>query len=487
MVWEGSGPRSWDTVHTLPAAAILLSALLGTALALTAVPYGWSTLTPLPLAALLLWACTPTAPRAVAARLFWSLTAFFSIHLLFLPLSFAQLFGVVGALLFPALFVLEGTFYALLGLLVARLTPGFLGRVWGLAFGWVILEWLRHLGPFAFPWGTLGYTLLPTPLIQVADLGGVLLASLLVTTLAGALASLARQEARPLALVLPVWGLALAYGLTRPEPSPPTHRALLVQGNLNPLDKVAGTADPLPVYARLSGAAAGTVAVWPETAISDRDLGRLPDQPLLIGVARPAQNRVEAWDGGLVGAYDKRRRVPFAEHFPLRAPLAPLYGWVFRALGVPDLTGLLPGRLDRPLTLGGVVYGAYVCYESVFPEIARGLVRKGAGVLVNVSNDGWFNAGNGVAQHFALGRVRAIETRRYLLRAGNIGVTAVIDPRGRVTQALPIRREGALQARFAVEEGQTWYVRLGDWPVGVLALGLLGLVFARRGVKRTPG
>lgn len=472
---------------TLDSVPSLRSVGLGAALALTAVPHPWSALTPLPLAALLAWASTPQAPRAVAARLFWGMTAFFSLHLLFLPLSFAGLFGVVGALLFPALFVLEGAFYALLGLLVARLTPSFLGRVWGLAFGWVILEWLRHLGPFAFPWGTLGYTLLPTPLIQVADLGGVLLASLLVTTLAGALASLARQEARPLALVLPVWGLALVYGLTRPEVVPPTHRALLVQGNLNPLDKVAGTADPLPIYARLSGAAAGTVTVWPETGISDSHLGRLPAQPLLIGVARPGENRVEAWDGGPLGAYDKRRRVPFAEYFPLREPLAPLYEQVFRALGLPNLTGLQPGQLDQPLTLGGVAYGAYVCYESVFPGVARGLVRGGATVLVNVSNDGWFNAGNGVEQHFALGRVRAIETRRFLLRAGNIGVTAVIDPKGRVTQALPIRREGALQARFAAQKRTTWYVRLGDWPVGVAVLGLVGLVVVRRGVKRMPG
>lgn len=462
--------------HRSSLAALLLSVLLGAGLALTGLPYSWSFLTPLSLAALLWWVSSAKSPRRVAARLFWSMTAFFSLHLLFLPLSFAQLFGLAGALLFPALFVLEGGFYALLGLAVARLLPTFLGRVWGLEFGWVVLEWVRHLGPFAFPWGTLGYTLLPTGLIQVADLGGVLLASLLVTTMAAALASLAQREARTLALVLPVWGLALVYGLTRPAVEPPTHRALLVQGNLNPLDKVAGTADPLPVYARLSAAVAGDLAIWPETAVTGRDTARLPAQRLLIGVARPGQNRVEAWEGSLLGAYDKRRRVPFAEYFPLREPLAPLYGWVFRALGLPDLTGLQPAQRDRPLTLGAVAYGAYVCYESVFPGIARGLVQDGAGVLVNVSNDGWFNAGNGVEQHFQMGRVRAIETRRFLLRAGNIGVTAMIDPRGQVAQALPLKQAGALPARFAIQEGQTWYVRLGEWPVGVAALALLGIV-----------
>lgn len=446
-------------------------------------PSPWSAATPLVLAALLLWACTPDHRPAVAARLFWSMTAFFGLHLSFLPLSFAPLFGAAGVLLFPVLFVLEGSFYAGLGLLVARLFPTLLGRLWGLAFGWVILEWLRHLGPFAFPWGTLGYTLLPTPLIQVADLGGVLLASLLVTSLAAALASLAVRDVRPLAITLPVWGLALLYGLTRPDVAPPTHGALLVQGNLNPLDKVQGTARPLPIYARLSAAAASEVVIWPETAVTDRDVPQLPDSPLLIGVARPGQNRIEAWDRGFLGAYDKHQRVPFGEYFPLRAPLAPLYQGVFRSLGLPDLTGLQAGQLNQPLTLRGVTYGAYVCYESAFPSVARRLVRNGAAVLVNASNDGWFNAGNGVEQHFAMGRVRAIETRRYLLRAGNIGVTAVVDPQGRVTQILPTRRAGALSARFALEQGTTGYVRWGDWPVALVALGLIGLWGRARGSR----
>ncbi|MFC3862479.1 hypothetical protein ACFOPQ_17085 [Deinococcus antarcticus] len=145
---------------------VLFSALLGSLLALTAVPHPWSVVTPLPLAALLLWVCTPARPRAAAARLFWGMTTFFGLHLLFLPLSFTALFGAVGALLFLPLFALEGGFYALLALMVTALLPTLPGRLWGLAFGWVLLEWLRHLGPFAFPWGTLGYTLLPTPLIQ---------------------------------------------------------------------------------------------------------------------------------------------------------------------------------------------------------------------------------------------------------------------------------------------------------------------------------
>ncbi|PIG95569.1 apolipoprotein N-acyltransferase [Deinococcus sp. UR1] len=454
---------------------LLISTLLGAVLALTVAPSFWSAVTPLVLAALLLWACTPDHPFAVAARLFWSMAAFFGLHLSFLPLSFAPLFGPAGVLLFPVLFVLEGSFYAGLGWFVARLFPTLLGRLWGLAFGWVILEWLRHLGPFAFPWGTLGYTLLPTPLIQVADLGGVLLASLLVTGLAAALASLAVREVRPLALTLPVWGLALLYGLTRPNVAPPTHRALLVQGNLNPLDKVRGTAQPLPIYARLSAGATAEVVIWPETAVTDRDVPQLPDLPLLIGVARPGQNRIEAWDRRFLGAYDKHQRVPFGEYFPLREPLTVLYEQVFRALGLPNLTGLQAGQLNRPLTLRGVTYGAYVCYESAFPSVARRLVQNGAVVLVNASNDGWFNAGNGVEQHFAMGRIRAIETRRYLLRAGNIGVTAVVDPRGQVTQILPTRRAGALPARFALQHETTWYVRWGDWSVALAALGLIGL------------
>jgi len=118
-----------------------------------------------------------------------------------------------------------------------------------------------------------------------------------------------------------------------------------------------------------------------------------------------------------------------------------------------------------------------ICYESAFPEVARRLALEGARVLVLATNDAWFGPSLGGLQHFALGRMRAVETGRWLLRAGNDGVTASIDPYGRVVARLPAHTEGYLAAPFAFRAGQTPYLLLGDLPtLGVaLTLWLSGL------------
>ncbi|MFD1730427.1 hypothetical protein ACFSC4_03915 [Deinococcus malanensis] len=113
------------------------------------------------------------------------------------------------------LYALEGAFLAAVALLAGRLVRGALARVWVLAGVWVGLEWLRFLGPLAFPWPSLGYTLLPTPMIQVADLGGVLLGSVIVAGTAAALVSFWLDRRVPLLAMSAVWVLALAYGVTR--------------------------------------------------------------------------------------------------------------------------------------------------------------------------------------------------------------------------------------------------------------------------------
>ncbi|MBC7647146.1 MAG: apolipoprotein N-acyltransferase, partial [Pseudopedobacter sp.] len=107
--------------------------------------------------------------------------------------------------------------------------------------------------------------------------------------------------------------------------------------------------------------------------------------------------------------------------------------------------------------------------------------QAGADVLVNVSNDGWYGVGSGIDQHFQMGRLRAIETRRYILRAGNVGITAILDQRGNVTAEIPRFTQGTLRGSFKRLEGQTPYVILGDWPLGVaLLLIVWGLAKPRR-------
>jgi apolipoprotein N-acyltransferase len=227
------------------------------------------------------------------------------------------------------------------------------------------------------------------------------------------------------------------------------------------------------------------LVVWPETAVPyvPADVQSwLGGRDLLTGVSAyddGYRNRIVFYRAGrVVASYDKTVLVPFGERFPWRRELGWLYDFFFKAFGLGQLADTTPGEELRPLG----PYGAYVCYESVFGRVARGLVRNGAELLVNVSNDAWFGPTFGVRQHFDMGRLRAVETGRWLLRAGNDGITAAIDPYGRVVAELPRGERSWLAAPYSMSSSRTPYVYWGDWPVFLLAalLALLGRAPRRR-------
>lgn len=351
-------------------------------------------------------------------------------------------------------------------------SPPHLSPGWG---GWVALEWLTEQGDLAFPWGFLGYSLVEAPGRVLAAWGGVYLLSLLALLVAWGL------RERRYWVLLP-WGVLWLFPLP-PEGGP--ERALLVQGNVNPLAKVQGELDQ-EIYLRLTKEAlaqypgAGLV-VWPETAvwqIPEEAKRLLQDRLLLTGLNLYGPNRAVLYqEGRVLGHYDKVRLVPFGERFPFRETLGGVYGFFFRAFGLGELADRMPG--DRLIPLGP--YGTMICYESAFPSVARTLVREGARVLVLLTNDAWYGPSFGGRQHFALGRLRAVETGRWLLRAGNDGITASIDPYGRVVAQIPPHQEGYLLAPYSLKEGRTLYVRYGDWAVGVaLTLFLWGLILRMR-------
>lgn len=432
--------------------------LLGLLLALTLPPFPLGFFTPLVLVFLL---GGGFRTGFLAGLGFWGL------HLIWLPQSFTQLFGPLGALPFLPLVLLKALSF---GLLFA-LTPTPLARVGG----WVALEWLTEQGDLAFPWGFLGYSLVEAPGRVLAAWGGVYLLSLFALLVAWGL------RERRYWILLP-WGVLWLLPLP-PEAGP--ERALLVQGNVNPLAKVQGELDQ-EVYLRLTreGLAQypeARLVVWPETAvwqIPEEAKRLLQGRFLLTGLNLYGPNRAVLYqEGRVLGHYDKVRLVPFGERFPFRETLGGVYGFFFRAFGLGELADRMPG--DRLIPLGP--YGAMICYESVFPSVARTLAREGARVLVLLTNDAWFGPSFGGRQHFALGRLRAVETGRWLLRVGNDGITASIDPYGRVVAQIPPHQEGYLLAPYSLKEGRTLYVRYGDWAVGVaLTLFLLGLILRMR-------
>lgn len=471
-------------------AGALLPLSVGALLAALFIPYPWSFLAPLPLAALyLLIARSPTPGRAFSVG-FWGGLGFFGLHLLWLPLSFSDLFGAVVVPPLLLLQVLLAVFWgATAGL--SRLTGRYTLAV--LPFAWVVMEYLRSLGVFGFTWGTLGYAFLPTPIVQVADLGGIYLVSLLLAAFAASLAALA--GARRWWPVLATAGLLLAaagYGVTRDAPVAANETVLLVQGSVNPLDKAAGRSlDELELYERLTLAGLDgapepvDLVVWPEGAsplpIDDfrvrRTLERIAT-PAIVGAPGYGdgfRNSAYGFDGGIAGSYSKRKLVPFGERFPLRDALSFIYDPLFTALGLPGLASVAPGDAYTPLRLGDIVSATYICYESAFPEVARQMVLGGANLLVNISNDAWFGRTAGAEQHFQMGRVRAIETRRYIARAGNDGISAAIDPLGRVVERYPRGARDAFSTKVGLSNGITPYVRWGDWVVGASALVLVVL------------
>ena len=213
-----------------PSLSSVLPLVCGVLLGLCGLPLGWSALTPLPLA-LSLWVLANGASAGrVAGRPFWLISLYFAMQLWWLTRFMADLSGLPwGGVLVLPLFAVEGAFWAGMAWLVTRPLHDPLARVWALAGGWVLLEWLRTLGPLAFPWSELGYTLLPTPLAQTADLWGERGLSLLVAFTAASLVSLAWRRPRPVLLAVLLWAGGWAYGATRVNSAGPEGRALLLR------------------------------------------------------------------------------------------------------------------------------------------------------------------------------------------------------------------------------------------------------------------
>jgi apolipoprotein N-acyltransferase len=484
--------------------------LCGALMGFTHIPFSVSVLTALPLAGLLYLSAREATPKLAARVAFWGWLAFWAVHLFWLPQSFADLFGTRGGwvaslavwILMPLVWIIEAGFNALLTWVAHRVTKTPVGFLGFMAGGLVLLEWARGLGPLAFPWGNFGYALIGSPLAQISGLGGVFLGSLLVTVLASSLAALAWFEWRWMVVSGVLVIAALGYGLTRPAPPVATKTAWLAQGNIDPLGNFLGTAQPLQVFTRLvKRAPRDALVILPEAALDLSIVAkletfprpaslRLPAVPRLIsGVADGRQglrlNAVAAVsNSSLLGTTDKTHLVPFGEYFPLRREAGFIYDFVFRAMGIGSIGSSEPSRQQRVLQLSGERFGAFVCYDSIFPSLPRSLVTRGAQVLVETTNDGWFGGGSGNAQHFLMDQLRAIETGRYLLRVANTGITAGIDPSGRVLGRLPQNVEAGLLAQYAPIDTITPYVLLGDWVLWLAAVLTLISTIATRAAMR---
>ena len=176
-------------------------------------------------------------------------------------------------------------------------------------------------------------------------------------------------------------------------------------------------------------------------------------------------------DGNFAGRYDKMHLVPFGEYTPYKK-LFFFAGSLLQDVGIFE-----PGKHRTVFHTGGHTYGTFICYESVFGDEVREYAQMGAEVLVNISDDGWYGDTSAAWEHLNQVRMRAIENHRWVLRATNTGVTAAIDPDGRVTSSIPRHIRSSLRAGFNYEHDLTFYAAHGDifaWACVIITLSCLG-------------
>jgi apolipoprotein N-acyltransferase len=220
-------------------------------------------------------------------------------------------------------------------------------------------------------------------------------------------------------------------------------------------------------------------------------LARQMQAPLVVGnIGTDFSAEDQAWreynsalvvgaDGARVGRYDKIHLVPFGEYIPFQN----LLKFAHKLTG--RVSTFSRGDERRVFRLNGHRYGIFICYESVFADEVREFSELGAEVLVNISDDGWYGDTSAPWQHLNMARMRAIENRRWILRDTNTGVTAVIDPYGRVRQSIPRHQVDALPAQFGFRDDITFYTAHGDvfgWACAIL--GLVTTAWAGRKVLR---
>jgi apolipoprotein N-acyltransferase len=162
-------------------------------------------------------------------------------------------------------------------------------------------------------------------------------------------------------------------------------------------------------------------------------------------------------DGSWGETYAKMHLVPFGEYVPLSGILGFVNRLVSGAIG-----DFVPGEKAVVGSVGSLRVGTAICYEMIFPELVRRFAESGATLLVNLTNDAWFGTSAGPYQHFQMVRVRAVENGRYVLRAANTGISAVVDPRGRVVASTGLMEERILEGTIAPERVKSFYTRHGD-------------------------
>jgi apolipoprotein N-acyltransferase len=369
------------------------------------------------------------------------------------------------------------------------------------------IEWLLTWLFTGFPWLFVGHALLATPLDGFLPVVGTLGAGFLAVVSVGCVyLTIAKRSWVPASLAAVVWVAGAGLGqATWVEPGG-TFSAALIQGNLDqarkwlPEERIPNVRKHLDLTKAHWDA---DLIVWPEAAITMFDAtdvleyldaeGKRTATSFVTGiplVERFPNGRFEMKNSALAlgtgeGRFAKQHLVPFGEYVPLEDMLRGLIE--FFDLPMSSTTAGSTLQPNLRLTLGGQAVEAAmaICYEVAYGESMRRHAAT-AGVVLTISNDTWFGTSIGPLQHMQIAQVRAAENGRWLLRATNNGVTALVNHQGEIMDQLPQFEAGTLRGRFDVMQGRTPYSHVGDWPVLVALVGCLGLALFRSGGILAP-
>lgn len=396
--------------------------------------------------------------------------------------------------------------------------------LWLAPMYWVIVEYMRTYLLTGFPWASVAYTQHNfLQFIQVADTVGAYGISALVLAVNGAIADLFilshKRRTVPLFPAFPfLFSLTVLVAImvgvfmygSRALSTTNVDREVsmsIIQGNISQDQKWSPSLRDtvFDTYARLSIEAASErpeLIIWPESAVPfiygyDRagterlqEFSRSLGIPLLLGslTVLPEKNAAgqEVFansallmdaQGQVAYQYDKSHLVPFGEYVPLKNALF----FVKRlAVGIGDYKS--GEKFERGVLPFGE-FGTLICYEIIFPGIAREFFKTGGNFLVTVTNDAWFGTTVGPQQHFNMAVLRAIETRKPIMRAANTGISGLIDSKGRVVASTSLFEQRVLTVRVPLDSTHSRYVRYGDL---VVFLALAGASLVLFNLKRHP-
>lgn len=381
--------------------------------------------------------------------------------------------------------------------------------IWTTPLLWVGLEYLRSVLLSGFPWENLGYSQYNLlPLIQISDIFGVYgLSALIVATnlvifeiwdacrLKGTVPWKALLVVICLLLGCFIYGKWRLQSTDRQIEAAPKRHVALIQGNIDQSRKwdPSFQQETLTRYERLTFQVLPEkpdLVIWPETALpfylfEDAELThqalrivRAFGSHFLVGSPTfSAEDGAAAYfnsaylldpEGRILGRYDKVHLVPYGEYVPLKG-LLPFLGKMVDAVG-----DFAPGTKGRVLSMPSGDLGVLICFEIIFPELARAMAANGAHFLVNLTNDAWFGASSAPYQHFSMAVFRAVETRRAVARTANTGISAIIDPTGRIRERTPLFQEAVRTAQLPIMNQDTAYMRYG-YLFERFCLGLLCL------------